>query len=90
MQVEELKEFPDQCFHVDVDGSFRKTMRPNARMSISQYWGSQSQKIGLLLAGSTLVLLGILLYETDVLQFFWEIVVSIFWFIFNSIMGVLF
>lgn len=88
MQVEELKEFPDQVFHLNIDGSFRKNIRPNAKMEISQYWGSQSQKIGILLLLSTLVLVGIILYETDVLQFFWEIIVSIFGFAFNSFVGV--
>ena len=87
MQVEDIKEFPDQVFHLNVDGSFRKNIRPNAKMEISQYWGSQTKKIGILMLVSTLVLAGIILSETEVLQFFWSIIISSLGSLFNMFVG---
>ena len=87
MNVEDIQEFPDKVFHLNENGTFRNNIRPNVKMSVQQYWGTQSRKIGLIVTLSMVVLIMILLAESNVLGAMWKGVLNVISFIINIYMG---
>lgn len=68
----EFNEIPETFYHLDDDGDFSTTIKTNQKLEISQYWANHSQEIGVVMLVSAIILLGILLNETNLLNMVWN------------------
>lgn len=72
-----IREVPDKFFYLNEDGTFHEGIKPDRPLEVSHYWKLQEQKVALVLLVSAGLLTLMLLYETDILNYFWQIFVNV-------------
>ena len=73
--------FPDpkNCKPVDEKGNFLESKPVPEHLIISHYWSKQRKKIGILVAISSLILMSILIQETDLFNIFFGNLFNLLW-----------
>jgi len=67
-----ILEVPDKYYHLNDDGSFANGIIENKKQENINYWASKSRQIGILMLCSMGFLVLVLVVETDIFNFFWQ------------------
>ena len=68
----QFNEIPEKFYYLDDTGEFSKTIKTDQKLELSQYWANKHQQVGLIMLLSGLILVGILLNETNMVNTMWN------------------